>query len=191
MLHDRVQPPTLGKSMASALKSNRADRYAPPRSSPPPQPVGSRAKITPISSRFPAQPADRSAPQKQVVQLRSPARQMPLWLKALLSFQRGTSAIGAGLVAVTLVVYGQTVYFQQRWDKATERLESLRHNERQMTMMMEAVKYNIAAETEASNTGLVPQQPGNFLVLPSASSRPAPAAKAPQTATSFPPPMGY
>ncbi len=183
--------------MASALlKSDRPDRYSASRR---PSLSGPQAKITPISSRsldltgLPPTPTTPPSEQlgNRVVPMRSPARQTPGILKALMLLQHGSSAIGLGLVSVILVVYGQTVYLQQRWDKATTRLDTLRQDERQMTMMKEAVKYDIATQTEQPHTGLVPVQPGDFLVLPPAATRPAPAAASPKPATSFPPPMGY
>jgi hypothetical protein len=185
--------------MASALlKSDRPDRYSASRRS---SLSGPHAKITPISPRsldrepLPLTPPTPNSeqPGNRVVPMRSPARQTPGWLKALMLLQHGSSAIGLGLVSVILVVYGQTVYLQQRWDKATSRLDALRQDERQMAMMKEAVEYDIAAQTEKPHTGLVPVQPGNFLVLPAAAVRPTPAASSPspKPATSFPPPMGY
>ncbi|MGB3239759.1 MAG: hypothetical protein WBB29_15795 [Geitlerinemataceae cyanobacterium] len=179
--------------MALALKSHPEDRYD--RFSPS---VAAKpyAKITPIAkrSRLPiaavfseaptailrdAQeqkivPPKKPQPGERVVRFQSSAQLAPAWLQWLVALQRGSSAIGFCLVCATLVVYGNTVYSQQKWDSATQQLDNLHRDERQLDLMTEALKHQIAEQTEQSGTGLIPQQPSNFLLLPSMSARPAP-----------------
>lgn len=195
--------------MALALKSHPEDRYDQfsPSVAAKPYP-----KITPISSRLrhqmavvaPEPPAkiarnaqeqEISAPKKlpspdRIVRFQSSAQLAPSWLKWLVALQRGSSAIGFCLVCATLAIYGNTVYSQQRWDTATHQLNKLQRDERQLDLMTEALKHQIAQQTEQSGTGLVPQQPSNFLLLPAAAVRPAPPSRVSHP-PSFSPPKGY
>jgi hypothetical protein len=195
--------------MALALKSHDEDRYDrfSPSVAAKPYP-----KITPISTRSHRRMAvvaseppagiaindqeQKSSPPKQqppsdrVVRFRSSAQLAPAWLKWLVAIQRGSSAIGFCLVSATLAVYGNTVYSQQKWDTATHRLDNLHRDERQLDLMTEALKHQIAQQTEQSGTGLIPQQPSNFLVLPAAAVRPAPPSPASHP-PSFSLPKGY
>lgn len=195
--------------MALALKSHPEDRYARFSTSVAAKPS---AKITPIATRSRRPMATVStekstarlgAPQEQkialpqqhpstsqVVRFQSPAQLAPSWLKWLVALQRGSSAIGFCLVSATLAVYGNTVYSQQKWDAATRQLDRLQRDERQIDLMTEALKHEIARQTEQPGTGLVPQQPSNFLVLPAATLRPAPAAPVSRP-PAFSPPKGY
>jgi hypothetical protein len=195
--------------MALALKSHPEDRYDRFNSSVAAKPYG---KITPISTRsrrsqtavaseMPPEIAKNSqkpeiaSPKKRpgadrVVRFQSSAQLVPPWLKWLVAFQRGSSAIGFCLVSATLVIYGNTVYSQQRWDAAARQLHNLQRDERQLDLMTEALKHQIAQETKQSGTGLIPQQPSNFLVLPSAATRSAPPSPVSRP-VSFSPPKGY
>jgi hypothetical protein len=195
--------------MALALKSHpedRYDRFSPsvaakpyPKITPISQP--SRRRMTVVASEPPAgiarnTPRQEIAPPKnqpspdRVVRFQSSSQLVPSWLKWLVAFQRGSSAIGFCLVSATLAVYGNTVYSQQKWDTATHHLDNLHRDERQLDLMTEALKHQIAQQTEQSGTGLIPQQPSNFLVLPAAAVRPAPPSPVSRP-VSFSPPKGY
>jgi hypothetical protein len=195
--------------MALALKSRPEDHYD--RFSPSVA-ANSYPKITPIATRSPrrmavvssetpsaiarnARKRESSPPQKlpsteRVVRFQSSAQLAPSWLKWLVAIQRGSSAIGFCLVSATLAIYGNTVYSQQRWDAATHQLDNLHRDERQLDLMTEALKHQIAQETEQSGTGLIPQKPSNFLVLPAAAVRAAPPSPASRPAF-VSPPKGY
>lgn len=195
--------------MVLAVKSHPEDRD---RRFSPSVAANPYPKITPISGResrdvavisspIPAeivrnaQEVASSLPKKipskeRVVRFETSAKLTPPWLKRLVALQRGSSAIGFGLVCATLAVYGNTVYSQQKWDSATHQLNNLHRDERQLDLMTEALKHQIAQQTEQPGTGLIPQQPANFLVVPAAALRPAPPSPASRPAY-FSAPKGY
>lgn len=123
------------------------------------------------------------------------AQAMPLWLFRLNSFNRHSSIVAFLLVGAVLVVYGWTVYAQERWGQNYRRLQNLQRYERQMTTTNATLKNKMAEEAENSNIGLVSPSPANTVFLPSTSSQPDSTSSqkkptsAPQPATSSP--MGY
>lgn len=160
-----------------------------------PRPLEVIAEPTPAEIVSHAQDLASSLPKKvpspeRVVRFQTSAKLAPPWLKWLVALQRGSSAIGFCLVSATLTVYGNTVYSQQKWDSATDRLNNLHRDERQLDLMTEALKYQIAQQTEQPGTGLIPQQPSNFLVVRAAALRPAPPSPASRPAY-FSAPKGY
>ncbi|MBE9041092.1 hypothetical protein IQ235_09910 [Oscillatoriales cyanobacterium LEGE 11467] len=148
-------------------------------------PRRSRAKATPVGKQR------RSTSPKQVVAFQQRTQQQPVWLRWLSLLQRSSSALGFFLVAATLVVYGSTVYSQQRWDAASEQLDDLRRDERQFLEKMESLKQQVAEQTATSQTGLVVPKRENFLFLKPASARPAPRNSAPVSRSGTSEPMGY
>ncbi|TAF06101.1 MAG: hypothetical protein EAZ77_12850 [Nostocales cyanobacterium] len=125
----------------------------------------------------------------------STAAAAPIWLLRLHAVYR-YSSVGAFLfVAATLVVYGWTVYSQERWSQAYRTLQSLQRNERQLTTTNAALTRKMAEEGEEPAAGLVSPTPGGTIFLPatshsrrSASSPTIPNSTAqPQTSS----PLGY
>jgi len=102
-----------------------------------------------------------------------------------------SSAICGVLVLAASAAYGERVYVDMRTDTARERLATLQHNQHQLSVSIEALKYQAAQLAEASDTGLIPQTPDRFLFVEPALSRPdrqqpaAPASTPPQF------PIGY
>ncbi|MDY6938424.1 MAG: hypothetical protein SWY16_12220 [Cyanobacteriota bacterium] len=123
--------------------------------------------------------------------LKGATQSQPVWLQWLSLLQRGSSVLGFCLVAATLVVYGSTVYSQQRWDSASEELDRLRRDERQFLEKMESLKQQVAEQTETSETGLVVPKQENFLFIKPALLRPAPKQNAPAPNAPSSGPMGY
>lgn len=117
----------------------------------------------------------------------------PLWLLLLLRTQQATSALTLLLIASVLLIYGWTVYIQQRWGHEYARLETLKKRERQLTSANELLKNQIAEQAENPTTGLLLPDPSNAIFLAPAPQRPPVEPKA-ETAPAAPTPhqpLGY
>ena len=86
--------------------------------------------------------------------------------------QRTSSAFTLALVIGLLVVYGWTVYTQQRWGRAYSRMEALQKQERQLMAANEVIKNQMAKQAETPDSGLVLPEPGNTIFLTPAPERP-------------------
>ncbi|MBJ7898826.1 MAG: hypothetical protein GC158_02645 [Cyanobacteria bacterium RI_101] len=106
-----------------------------------------------------------------------PGPELPASLKALQDFQQATSALALGLVALTLGIYGWTVYIPQRWTQEYEKLERLQQAERQLTANTQALKSQLALQAERPDSGLVKVAPQQNIFLPAAAVSAAPSAK--------------
>jgi hypothetical protein len=91
----------------------------------------------------------------------------------LVKVQRFSSVPTLLLIIGLLIVYGWTVYTQQRWGKAYSHLEALQKQERQLTATNEVLKNQMAKQAEAPDVGLVLPDPGNTIYLTPAPQRPA------------------
>ena len=117
-------------------------------------------------------PAQSNPAQSDVVQTLPRPQTTPSWLKLLLVLQRTSSAFTFVLVIGLLVVYGWTVYTQQRWGKAYSRMETLQKQERQLMAANEVIKNQMAKQAETPDSGLVLPEPGNTIFLAPAPQRP-------------------
>ncbi|MEA5579199.1 hypothetical protein [Anabaena sp. UHCC 0451] len=118
----------------------------------------------------------------------------PMWLLRLHSIYRYSSVTAFLFVSATLVIYGWTVYSQERWGQAYRTMQSLQRDERQLTTTNATLTSKMAKEAEEPGAGLVSPTPGGTIFLtPSHSPNSAPATKIPnsevQTQTFSP--MGY
>ncbi|WP_088893132.1 hypothetical protein [Leptolyngbya ohadii] len=118
---------------------------------------------------------------------------LPLWLRGLFALQQGSSVIMLLLVMGGMGVYGWTVYTQQRWGDAFQRLENLQKRERQYLTTNEVLKNQMAKQAEAPDTGLVPPDPNSTIFLSPAPLRPAATPEVqPSPDTPIPArPLGY
>jgi len=126
--------------------------------------------------------------------LRSP--QTPLLWRSLLWVQQASSAIAFGLAMAVLLVYASTVYIQQQWSEAYQKLESLRREARNLTEADAIFKDNLAQQAERSETGLVMPTPNsNIYLSPSSEGQhSSPKPSQPQNKSKNPPsnlPLGY
>ncbi|ALF52515.1 hypothetical protein ACX27_06115 [Nostoc piscinale CENA21] len=96
------------------------------------------------------------------------AEVLPNWLLRLYTVHRYSSVVTFLLVAVALVVYGWTVYSQERWNQEFRRLQNLQRNERQLTTTNAMLKNKMAEEAEKPSAGLVSPTPDKTIFLPSA-----------------------
>lgn len=126
----------------------------------------SKAKNLPSVNRASA----RTVP----IQLRT--RSAPSWLLRLCYLQRGFCVVTFVLVAAMLMVYGWSVYSQQRWSQAYRKLEILKRQERQLVTTSEVLKNHMALQAEQPATGLLPSNPALAIFLPEP-ERPARAAE--------------
>jgi hypothetical protein len=99
---------------------------------------------------------------------------MPLWLTRLCVCQRNTSIVTFIFVAVTLLVYGWTVYSQQLWSKSYQKLQNLQRQERQLTVTNGVLKSKMAADAEKNNNGLTSITPQRMIFLAPTPGNPNP-----------------
>jgi hypothetical protein len=99
-------------------------------------------------------------------------KQKPFWLIVLIKLQQGSSFVTLFLVAAILVVYGWTVYTQQRWGQQYNKLESLKKQERQLVSANEVLKNQMAQQAENPTAGLLLPDPSNAIFLTPAPQRP-------------------
>jgi hypothetical protein len=97
-------------------------------------------------------------PRKQVTDLPlvSNAGTMPLWLLRLLALNKYSSILAFLVVAITLIVYGWTVYSQEIWSHSYRRLQSLQRQERQLITTNATLTSKMADEAELPTAELVP-----------------------------------
>lgn len=121
------------------------------------------------------------------------ARKRPLWVTVLLRLQQGSSVVTFGLIVGAMVVYGWTVYIQQRWGQEYEQLEALKKQERQLISANEVLKNQMAEQAESPTAGLLLPNPNNAIFLAPAPQRPAvkPKPLVPPSDSSPNRPLGY
>ncbi|MBD2606116.1 hypothetical protein H6G81_16680 [Scytonema hofmannii FACHB-248] len=93
----------------------------------------------------------------------------PLWLLRLHTIHRNSSIAAFLLVAATLVVYGWTVYSQELWSQAYQKLQNLQRQDRQLTTTNEVLQNKMAVEGEKPSTGLVAPTPARAIFINPAS----------------------
>jgi hypothetical protein len=136
------------------------------------------------ADRVPLEVARSAGAQSDVVQALPRSQATPSWLRLLLGLQRTSSALTFALVLGLLVVYGWTVYTQQRWGRAYSRMETLQKQERQLMAANEVIKNQMAKQAEVPDSGLVLPEPGNTIFL-----TPAPQRSPVTPEVNFPPPQ--
>ncbi len=113
----------------------------------------------------------------------------PEWFRRLSNLQHRFGAATFVLVGGMLLVYGATVYTQQKWSQEYRKLGNLQRHERQLVTANESLKNQMATEAETPATGLVPPNPAEAIILqPTTQKATLPQAKpAPKIET----PLGY
>ena len=140
----------------------------------PQRPIPLRSAQQPATAQPTRLTSARSdAAQSDVVQTLPRPQTTPSWLKLLLVLQRTSSAFTFFLVIGLMVVYGWTVYTQQRWGRAYSRMETLQKQERQIMAANEVIKNQMAKQAETPDSGLVLPEPGNTIFLTPAPQRPS------------------
>jgi hypothetical protein len=145
------------------------------------------------SSQTLARPVRRPHPRLTQVQA-IPVARKPRWLNKLLRTQRASTVVTTGLVTLSFVLYGWTVYIQHLWRGEFDRMQALERQERQLTAASETLRQHLANQAERPDSGLVLPTPESAIFLPAPSPAPAqPAALAPVAPAPLPAevPMAY
>lgn len=132
-------------------------------------------------------------PMPSVVRRLPVSRPIPIWLRWLIRLQRGSLVVVFLLAMATLLVYGSTVYTQQRWGEDFHKLKRLQRSERQLVAAGEMLKNQLAKQAELPTSGMVPRTTENTIFLPSSPDRPVQSV-APDTSKPEPElkkPLGY
>jgi cell division protein FtsL len=119
--------------------------------------------------------------QPQVRQLPQHHHAAPVWLKSLLTMQRGAMVLFFTIFGLSAVVYGYTVYTQDAWKSQHGQLKRLQKQERQQGVMNENLKQQMAKTAEQPGSGLVLPTPDKIVFIPSAPPRPAKTIATPQS----------
>lgn len=172
---------------ASTPMPSRRQRRSNTNKTVPPTP-GQLGKQLPNQNRSRATPKSPRGNQERVPVMPN-SESAPLWLLRLHAIHRNSSIVAFLLVAATLVVYGWTVYSQELWSQAYQKLQNLRREERQLTTTSEVLQNKMATEGEKPSTGLVAPTPARAIFINPAShnlnSMPS-LGDAPQTPTTTP-----
>ena len=119
---------------------------------------------------------------------------VPVWLQSLLKVQRGAQILFGGILGLSLIVYGYTVYTRDLWKQQHEQLTRLQNQERQQGVMNENLKHKLAIDAEQPLNGLENPDPQKIIFITGAPQRPAKSPSAnltPQPALESQQPMGY
>jgi hypothetical protein len=118
----------------------------------------------------------------QVSHLPSPTV-TPVWLKSLLTMQKGATILFGIVFGLSSIVYGYTIQTQGAWRSQHGQLKRLQHQERQQTIINENIKQELAKTAADAKSGLVAPKPEQMVFIPSAPQRPIkPLSQSPQTA---------
>lgn len=93
------------------------------------------------------------------------AEAAPLWLLRLYKIHRHSAIVTFLLVAITLVVYGWTVYSQELWSQSYRRLQNLQRHERQLMTNNGVIKNQLAKEAEKEPAKLVLPTPARMIIV--------------------------
>jgi hypothetical protein len=100
-------------------------------------------------------------------------RPLPIWVKLLLKVQKGSSVMTFLLMGTVLLIYGWTVFTQQRWGREYRHWEALQKHEQQLMATNEVLKNQMAQQAENPKVGLVAPDPSSMIFLAPAAPRPA------------------
>ncbi len=100
-------------------------------------------------------------------------RSLPGWVRLLLRVQKTSSVLTFVLMGSVLMLYGWTVFTQQRWGQEYRRWESLQKHEQQLMATSEVLRNQMARQAEDPKVGLVAPDPSTMIFLSPAPLRPA------------------
>lgn len=96
----------------------------------------------------------------------------PVWLKSLLTMQKGATVLFGIVFGLSAVVYGYTIQTQGTWRSQHGQLKRLQHQERQQSIITENIKQGLAKTAAEPKSGLVEPNPEQMVFIPSAPQRP-------------------
>ncbi len=100
-------------------------------------------------------------------------RPVPAWLKLLMKVQQGSTVLTLLLMGTVLIIYGWTVFTQQRWGQEYRRWGALQKHEQQLMATNEVLKNQMAQQAEDPKAGFVAPDPSSMIFLAPAAPRPA------------------
>jgi hypothetical protein len=155
-----------------------------------PLPQARSASATHSSTRSPIVELD---PHRQRVRALD-RHSTPVWLRSLLTLQRGATLVFGIVFGLSAIGYGYTVYTQDVWKQQHGQLKRLQVQERQQGAITESLKHQLAIAAEQPQNELIQPDPKQMLFVPSAPLRPLkplPASSSTKTSSTSQPPSGY
>jgi hypothetical protein len=107
----------------------------------------------------------------QVRQL-PPPQPAPVWLKSLLTMQKGAMVLSGILLGLSSIVYGYTIQTQGTWRSQHRQWNRLESQGRQQSVIVENIKQKLAETAADEKSGLVAPTPEQMVFIPSAPQRP-------------------
>lgn len=159
--------------MTAALRQDIPDRRSPHRAAYRSSTLPNLRPAEPRRLEFAAfdlEPQPLATP--TIITLPQP-RPVPAWLKLLIKVQQGSTVMTLLLTGTVLVIYGWTVFTQQRWGHEYRRWGALQKHEQQLMATNEVLKNQMAQQAEIPKTGLVAPDPSSMIFLAPAAPRPA------------------
>lgn len=156
-----------GSRSASTPMPSRRQRRSNTNKTVTPTP-GELGKQLPKQNRSSATPKNSRVNQERVPVMPN-SESAPLWLLRLHLIHRNSSIVAFLLVAAMLVVYGWTVYSQELWSQAYQKLQNLQRQDRQLTTTNEVLQNKMAVEGEKPSAGLVAPTPAGMIFINPAS----------------------
>lgn len=96
---------------------------------------------------------------------RKTKKSVPLFLRVLLFFQYTSAILTIGSIGASLFVYGLTFYTQQQWNQKYDHLKELQSQERNITVIKEALQEQIIKQEGNQNNDFVPVTPDKNIYL--------------------------
>ena len=119
---------------------------------------------------------------RQIEHLPTQAQRLPMWLQGFLFLEQSSAVVTFCAIAATLGMYAWTVYIPQLWTKEYQNLTKLQSHERQLTIINEASKDNLARQAENPRSGLIqPNAQNPPIPLPATTPESTPTPPTPST----------
>ncbi len=97
---------------------------------------------------------------------------VPVWLRSLLTIERGAAILFGSVFGLSIIAYGYTVHTQNLWKQQYGQLNRIQVQERQKVVMDANLKHQMATAAEVDTTQFEAPDPKKLSFIPSASLRP-------------------
>lgn len=101
-----------------------------------------------------------------------PPQPAPVWLKSLLTVQKGATVLFGMVFGLSSIVYGYTIHTQGTWRSQHRQWDRLESQGRQQSVITENIKQKLAETAADKKSGLVAPTPQQMVFIPSAPQRP-------------------
>jgi hypothetical protein len=115
----------------------------------------------------------------------------PVWLRSLLTIQRGSLILFGSAIGLSAIVYGHTARTQDLWKSQHQQLKRLQAQESQQALMTENINYKLVQTAEKPESGFVAPSPVRSIFILSAPQRPTKTLPVPQSQPKSKLPLGY